>query len=416
MMIRPTNYRVAFAHLTSRVKQALVAILSVTFGISMYIFINGFMTGVNDIQAELAFSTLAHIHIYNDLPADRSNLLENHYADQSSLINLRNARIIQYTEGIKNADQIVNTVSQFPEVTGVTTQINMNVFFRNGGTKVNGVLAGVNAAKEDKLFGTGESMSAGSWKELDHRGDGIILGVGLAKKLSVDVNDILMVSTADGIDRNFKIIGLLETSLVGVDNSKAFVRLNAARQLISENRGYATDIQINIRDYNKADEVASKIDPYIDYKVESWIEANGQLQAGNILRGYLAMAVSFTILLVAGFGIYNIMNMTVNEKIKDIAILKAMGFEGSDIVQIFLTQSLVIGFIGGVIGVILGGIVSYSINSIPFEIATLKNLPMAYRISDYVSALGFGLLTTFVAGYLPAKNASKVDPVEIIRG
>ncbi len=415
-MIRPTNYKVANAHLTSRVRQALVAILSVMFGISMYIFINGFMTGVNDIQAELAFSTLAHIHVYNELPEDRSNLLEHHYPDQTKLINLRNARIIQYTEGIKDADRIVNVVSQFPEVTGVTSQINMNVFFRNGSTKVNGVLTGVNAAKEDELFGTASSMRKGSWMELDHREDGIILGIGLAKKLSVEVNDIVMVSTADGVDRNFKIIGFLETSLVGVDNSKAFVRTNAARQLISKNRSYATDVQINIKDYNDAEEVARKMDPAIDYKVESWIEANGQLQAGNVLRAYLAIAVSFTILLVAGFGIYNIMNMTVNEKIKDIAILKAMGFEGGDIVQIFLTQSLIIGFIGGVAGVILGGIVSYIINSIPFELASLKNLPMAYRISDYIAALGFGLLTTFIAGYIPAKNASKVDPVEIIRG
>lgn len=222
--------------------------------------------------------------------------------------------------------------------------------------------------------------------------------------------------SADGIDRNFKIIGLLETSLVSVDNSKAFVRISAARQLVSENRSYATDVQINIKDYNNAEEVARKMDAQLDYKVESWIDANGQLEAGNVLRDYLAIAVSFTILLVAGFGIYNIMNMTVNEKIKDIAILKAMGFEGGDIVQIFLTQSLVIGFIGGLVGVLFGGLVSYTINSIPFEIAILENLPMSYKASDYLSALGFGLLTTFVAGYLPAKNASKVDPVEIIRG
>ena len=203
---------------------------------------------------------------------------------------------------------------------------------------------------------------------------------------------------------------------MSVDNSKAFVRISAARQLVSENRSYATDVQINIKDYNNAEEVARKMDAQLDYKVESWIEANGQLEAGNVLRDYLAIAVSFTILLVAGFGIYNIMNMTVNEKIKDIAILKAMGFEGGDIVQIFLTQSLVIGFIGGLVGVLFGSLVSYIINSIPFEIAILENLPMSYKASDYLSALGFGLLTTFVAGYLPAKNASKVDPVEIIRG
>jgi ABC-type antimicrobial peptide transport system permease subunit len=55
------------------------------------------------------------------------------------------------------------------------------------------------------------------------------------------------------------------------------------------------------------------------------------------LRDIIAIAVSLTILIVAGFGIYNIMNMTVNEKIKEIAILKAMGFNGNDVIEIFLT-------------------------------------------------------------------------------
>jgi len=415
-MIRPTNYKVAFAHLTSRVKQALVATLSVTFGISMYIFINGFMTGVNDIQEELAFSTLPHIKIYSDLPKDRSDQLTQHFKDKAVLVNLRNPQNIQYKEGIDNSDKIIGLVSKFPEVTGVTSQVNMNVFFRNGATKVNGLLNGVNAAKEDKIFGTGDSMYKGNWTDIDYRGDGIILGRGLARKLSLKMNDFVMVSTGDGVDRNFKIIGIIETTLGSVDNSNGYVRTNAARQLISENRSYASSIQVNIEDFNEANEVAAKMAPLIDYKVESWIEANGQLQAGSELRNYLAIAVSFTILLVAGFGIYNIMNMTVNEKIKDIAILKAMGFEGGDIVQIFLTQSLVIGFIGGIAGVLFGGAVSLIIGKIPFEIATLTHLPMAYRTEDYLSALGFGLLTTLIAGYLPARNASKVDPVEIIRG
>ena len=155
---------------------------------------------------------------------------------------------------------------------------------------------------------------------------------------------------------------------------------------------------------------------FTDYKVESWNEANGQLEAGNDLRNYLAIAVSLTILLVAGFGIYNIMNMTVNEKIKEIAILKAMGFEGRDIIEIFLTQSLIIGMIGGLIGLLFGGLVSGVISKVPFEVASLETLPMAFRRADYLSAQGFGLITTFIAGYLPARKASLVDPVEIIRG
>ena len=154
----------------------------------------------------------------------------------------------------------------------------------------------------------------------------------------------------------------------------------------------------------------------IDYKVESWDVANGQMEAGNELRNIIAVSVSLTILLVAGFGIYNIMNMTVNEKIKDIAILKAMGFEGYDIVQIFLVQSLIIGLLGGLVGVLFGAGVSLAVNHIPFEVAGMDTLPMSFRPVDYLSAFGFGLLTTFIAGYLPAKKASKVDPVAIIRG
>jgi len=414
-MIRRTNWKVAMGHLTTRVKQVLVAVLSVMFGISMYIFMNGFMTGVNDIQADLAFSTLAHIRIFNDLPEDHTNLLEEGDIP-GQLVNLRHPKVIQYREGITNADAIINKVSKVESVEAVASQVNMNVFFRNGSTKVNGLLAGVEAAKEQTMFGTDQSMSKGTWLDLDHRSDGIILGVGLAKKLSLGMDDIVLVSTADGVSRNFKIIGLLETTLASVDNAKAYIRINSARQLVSRNRSYATDIQINVANYDEASRAARWIEPLTTYRVESWNEANGQLEAGNDLRNYLAIAVSLTILLVAGFGIYNIMNMTVNEKIKEIAILKAMGFEGRDIVEIFLVQSILIGFLGGVVGLLLGYLVSGIINSIPFEVASIQTLPMAYRWTDYVSAFCFGLMTTIVAGLLPAMKASKVDPVEIIRG
>jgi lipoprotein-releasing system permease protein len=394
----------------------LVATLSVVFGISMYIFMNGFMTGVNDIQAELAFSTLAHVRIYNDLPEDRSNLLAQTQLAEATLVNIRSAKVLQYTDGIKNADEVVDAINHFPEINGITSQINTNVFFRNGATKVNGQLSGVNATKENELFGTAESVINGSWEELERRGDGIILGIGLANRLGLGMDDIVMLSTADGVDRNFKIIGIIETTLANVDNAKGYVKIGTARQLVGENRSYATDIQVNVQDYNKANELVNKLQPLTDLKVESWEEANGQLKAGNDLRNILAIAVSLTILLVAGFGIYNIMNMTVNEKIKEIAILKAMGFEGQDIVEIFLVQSIIIGIIGGIIGICFGWMVSILVNHVPFEVATLKTLPMSYKTVDYLSAFGFGLLTTFVAGYLPAKKASKVDPVEIIRG
>ncbi|WP_299455501.1 FtsX-like permease family protein [uncultured Microscilla sp.] len=414
-MIRKTNLKIVFAHLTSRVKQTMVAILSVTFGISMYIFLNSFMNGVNGTQTELAFSTLAHIRVYNDLPEDRSNLLAGSF-DQPTAINIRNARVIQYREGIRNSAKVLHTLAALPQIKAYTPQVNINVFFRNGASQVNGLLSGVEVVSEETLFKPSQYMAKGQWNDLGYRADGIVLGKGLAKKLSVKLHDKVMVATASGITRSYEIIGIIETTLANVDNAKAFIKIGAARQLLSKNAGYVTDIQVNIGDFDQARKVADKLRPLVDFKVEPWQEANGQLDAANSLRNILAVAVSFTILLVAGFGIYNIMNMTVNEKIREIAILKAMGFNGRDIIEIFLTQSVIIGMLGGVVGMALGNVISRIVNQIPFQIATLETLPIAYQAEDYIMASVFGLCTTFIAGYLPARKAANIDPVEIIRG
>ncbi len=410
-----TNNKIAFAHLTSRIKQTLVAVLSVTFGISMYIFMNSFMNGVNDAQTDLAFSTLAHIRIYNDLPEDNTNLLQSSLTN-NQVVHLRNPKIIQYTDGIKNSREILNILQKEPEITGISEQVNINVFFRNGASKFNGQLLGVNANQEQELFKTGDYITEGSWESLQYRNDGVVIGTGLARKLGLKLNDNISISTADGITKNYKILGLVETTLQNIDNARAYVRISTARQFLSKNQSYVTDIQVNIKDYNQAKEVAEKILPLIPYKIEAWQSANGQLEAGSELRNIIALSVSLTILLVAGFGIYNIMNMTVNEKIREIAILKAMGYNGGDIVHIFLLQSMIVGIIGGLVGLGLGYLVAYTVNQIPFGIANLETLPMTYKWQDYGLAFLFGLLTTFIAGYLPAKKASSVDPVTIIRG
>ena len=140
----------------------------------------------------------------------------------------------------------------------------------------------------------------------------------------------------------------------------------------------------------------------------------------QILKTYLLnnliRLVSLTILIVAGFGIYNIMNMTVNEKIKEIAILKAMGFNGKDVIEIFLTQSVAIGLIGGFVGLFLGNVIVQMLDIVPFKIASHNTLPVVYNVKDYILAFSFGVIITLIAGYLPSRKASKVDPVEILRG
>lgn len=410
-----TNLKIARVHLTSKIKQTIVAVLGVTFGISMYVFMNSFMTGVNDIQTELAFTSISHIHIYNDGPVDNTNLVKKVFKGNVA-INIRNAKVIQYTEGIKNTSEILALVRKQPEVTGITPQVNINVFFRNGSNKVNGTLSGVDVDNENRIFNIASYMISGSWNGLQYRHDGVILGADLAHQLSLNINDNLNLLTPDGVSKNYKIIGIFQTNVKSVDKSKAYVNISSARQLMDKNQDYVTDLQVNVQNFEVTAPVVARIAPVIPYKVESWQIANQQLEAGSKLRNIIAQAVSLTILLVAGFGIYNIMNMTINEKIREIAILKAMGFSGRDVTEIFLAQAIVIGVIGGVIGMVLGFIIADVVNHIPFKLGGLNYLPMAYRPKDYLLAFIFGLITTLVAGYLPARKAAKIDPVDIIRG
>ena len=410
-----TNQKIAKVHLTSRFRQLLVAILSVSFGISMYIAMNSFMAGVNNIQTEITFTSMSHIKIYNDLSEDITPIISKP-KDSNTILMVNNARNIQYTQGIKNADVIKNELLNMPEINGVALQLNEKVFIRNGVSNTSASLSGIETVNENELFETAKYIVEGNLSELDKRSDGIILGVGLAQTIGVKTGNTISVSTSEGVSKTFKIIGLLESGSKGTDKTSALISIQTARQLFSKNKSYATDVLVNTYDYNNARTVAEKVRKLTDYKVESWQEGNDQLVSSSLLRDILAIAVSLTILIVAGFGIYNIMNMTVNEKIKEIAILKAMGFNGKDVIEIFLTQSVAIGLIGGFVGLFLGNGIVQILDIVPFKIASHNTLPVVYNAKDYILAFVFGVVITLIAGYLPSRKASKVDPVEILRG
>ena len=124
-------------------------------------------------------------------------------------------------------------------------------------------------------------------------------------------------------------------------------------------------------------------------------------------------------MIVAGFGIYNILNMTIYNKMKDIAILKAMGFAGGDVKQIFMIQSLAIGLAGSILGLVLGFLLSVLISKAPFdggEFISLDHFPVNFSVVYYTIGIVFGVSTTALAGYLPSRKAAKVDPIEILRG
>ena len=174
-----------------------------------------------------------------------------------------------------------------------------------------------------------------------------------------------------------------------------------------------------MKDYTKAKELAAVFSRKYGYKAEDWQVANASAMVSISIRNMMTLVISFTLLVVAGFGIYNIMNMTIQNKLKDIAILKAEGFAGRDIIQIFLFQSLTIGFFGAMMGLGLGYIMSYGVWSLPFpknEFISITRFPVTFHARHYAFGMVFGMMTTLIAGLMPSLKAGKIDPVAILRG
>ena len=409
------NTEIALTYLLSRKKQTLVASLGVMFGISMFIFMQSLMKGTNDYFEKMSFTNTPHIRLYSENKVADEHMLNTFLKDASVKI-LTNPKQLEQSFGLTNPYGLIDQIRRNPQVVAVTPQVTAGVIYTSGSVEITGNVAGVNIVQEDKMFDVQSNMVAGDFHDLDRVNNGLLIGKGIADKLSLHLGDNITVRSGTGAPVIMRVIGIFATTVKQIDETKSYANITQAQNLLGKDRSYVTEIKINLANYNNAPVVARDLETITGYKAEDWVKANEQLKAAFKIRAIILNSVIGVILLVAGFGIYNILNMTIYEKIKEIAILKAQGFSGGSVTSIFLQQAIYIGLIGGIVGVIVGFFITFMVSRIYIGAGTLKYLPMSFYIPHYIEAITFGILTTIAAGFFPARKASKVDPVTIIRG
>jgi lipoprotein-releasing system permease protein len=215
------------------------------------------------------------------------------------------------------------------------------------------------------------------------------------------------------------VVGFFQSGLQDVDKVQSYASISTAQKLLGESSGYVTDIQIKLKDITQAPALAKQYGKLFEVEALDIQTANSQFETGSFVRTLISYAVGITLLIVAGFGIYNILNMMIYDKMDSIAILKATGFSGNDVNAIFIVIALSIGLFGGFLGILGGLAVSAIIDQVPFVTAalpTIKTYPINYNPNFYIIGGVFSIITTYMAGYFPSRKASKIDPVITIRG
>ncbi len=404
--------------LRARLKQSMVAAVGVTFGIATFIALISFMSGLNKLLDGLMTNRTPHVRLYNEIrPSENQpTSLSGKYKNNVNFISSIKPK--DRGKEIYDSKAIIRTIKQDPRVIDVAPKVTSAVFFNAGTIEIAGVVNGIDVNAEERLFKISDYVIDGKVPELAAV-NSIIIGKGLAEKMLVARGDVINITSTKGIITPLKIVGILQFGIQEIDNTFSYTSLATAQKLLEEPPSYITDIQVKLKDINIAPAVE------VEYKKQFGIDAvdlktaNAQFETGSSVRSIISYAVGITLLIVAGFGIYNILNMMIYEKMDSIAILKATGFSGKDVKWIFLSLSLIIGISGGLFGLIFGYFISLGIGHIPFRTAslpTIKTYPIYFTASYYVIGIVFAVFTTTIAGLFPALKASKVDPVVIIRG
>ena len=250
-----------------------------------------------------------------------------------------------------------------------------------------------------------------------YSGRRVVLGEEVARRLDVKIGDGILASFPDATTMNLVVAGVFRT---GVDwDRSAFVSLDTAQRFLGEG-DVITYINVKTADPYRADEIAAEISA-LGYDARSWRTLFPEFEETLAFEKFSNNLILALLLLIASFGIANVMNMVVLEKTRAIGMMMAMGASSSRIRRIFLIESGVLGIAGGVFGTVVGYAISVYLHSQEYVI-TAPNAPQPILIQfivDPVDLVAFPLLAlalSMAAGVYPAHKASHLDPVVALRG
>jgi lipoprotein-releasing system permease protein len=399
-------------YLRTKQKQAFISLITVlsiagvTVGVMALIVVIAVMTGFEyDLKSRI-LGVESHIVImrHNGPFSEYRNILEH----------------VENTDGVEAA----------------TPFINSQVILRSSLSLSGAVLRGIDPDSADRVIKNLDKASLKNLKGTDQRKStsiampAIILGKELAKNLGVMQGDPVhlisprgMISPIGHIPtmKRFKVAGLFESGMYEYDRSLAYIHIKDAQKILRMGDS-VNGIEVRVNDIYNARNIAVGIVKELgfQYWARDWMQMNQNLFSALKLEKTVMFIILALIVLVAAFNIASTLIMMVMEKTKDIAILKAMGATDKSIRKIFVFKGVVIGSIGTIFGVCLGFILCtvlkyYQFIELPGDVYYITTLPVKLELLDVVMIASAAMAISFLATIYPARQASKLDPVEAIR-
>ena len=383
------EFFIAIRHILERKFQSIFSILGVAIAVTVFIVS---LTVSNGLEKNMISSLLTlspHILIKDS----KKSFFEN-YED-----------VIEKTKGIK-------------DVKAVIPQINSQSIIRfNNFAK--GVLAkGIDAKNVKNDFNLRILKGSNDVSELES----ILIGEELSNELELNVGDELSLVSAENKELKLKVKGIFKTGFLDYDSNLVIVPLKTM-QIILEQGGVATEIGIMTGHPQKIEEVMEKVLEKLqksDFKVTSWKRINHNLLNAVQFERFVLIAILSLLLIIACFAVSVILNMIVREKIKDIGILKSIGYTNRHIRNVFTIEGLIIGVSGMILASIISPIILLTLKKL-FKMYMgnsyyyLEELPLYISIKELSIIYVVAFAVVFISTIYPAAKAARMKPVEALK-
>lgn len=407
----------ALRHLFSQKRQSVLTLIGIVLGTAAYVAISGMMLGFQTFIVDQLVNNDSHVRISAREELILEHSLDKEFFGEKILVNWlsppagrRDNAYILYPKSW------TDRLDSLPEVAAYSPQLVVQGLVNRAKVSTAARIIGCDPVRQSQVTNIEKYMVQGKFSDIAIGGNRIVVGEGLLQKLGARVPETILLSAGSGEILPFRVVGSFRLGVKSLDDSTIFGVLSDIQKL-NRTPSRVSDIAIRLHEVDRAGELASLWNLLGQEKVQSWDQANQGIMSVFTTQDIVRNSMTISILIVAGFGIYNILSMAINHKKREIAILRSIGYEGKDIVQLFMTQGILLGTVGGIIGALMGYIVCEIMARIPIADRGLGGnfMIIAFFPSIYIKGFFLAFFSCTVASYFPARKAGKMTPIEIIR-
>jgi lipoprotein-releasing system permease protein len=409
--VTPPLY-IAMRFLLHRKRALLLSLVGVVFGVAIFICTQAQTQG------------FAKYFIDSTLGSNGAVLVRSRFRPHNTplLVPPKNSKAKEggrsYFEGINDASTIMRVSRQFSDVVACSPVLRGTLSARAGFENATVDLFGIDPVLHLQTTDLENQIVEGSFDDFRNNPNSVIVGSRLSSTLAINAGDTVELLPPGGEYRRFTVTAISRSGVGSIDSTRIYSHARVAQTLL--HKPYTASIIIyKLRDPERAPALAHHFETLFQHEAQSWQDREeGTLQLFITLRVSAAITVSLIILL-AGFGIFNVLTMTVLSKVKEIAILRSMGYRRNDISAIFLWQGALIAVAGSLIGCVLGALLTWGVSHIPIRVRGLlyaNHFLVTWDWHHYFWATLLAMIAVALASYVPARRAAELPPVATLRG